>query len=152
MPLTTKTALVLVAASLLTLTSCSSAADTAGGSAQGSVAAEQQEPLDLSGQWTQMNSESADSYQAAIIDGDTITVNWVNEADSSAALYWAGSYAAPGEAADTYSWTSEGDTEQMSSALLASGDDTKEFAYADGVLSYELTAMGVTMTVEMSQD
>jgi len=39
----------------------------------------------------------------------------------------------------------------METALLASGDDSKDFTYEDGKLTYELTAMGVTMTVEMEK-
>ena len=101
--------------------------------------------------WKQTNSNSADSYQAATIAGDIITVNWVNEAESTTALYWVGTYEAPTEATDTFRWTSAGDVAQMETALLASGDDSKEFTYEDGKLKYELTAMGVTMTVEMER-
>ena len=107
------------------------------------------EPLDLTGDWKQTNSNAADSYQAATIAGDVITVNWVNEADSTTALYWVGTYEAPADATETFTWLSAGDVAQMESGLLASGDDSKEFTYEDGKLKYELTAMGVTMTVEM---
>ncbi len=99
----------------------------------------------------QTNSNSADSYQAASISGDVITVNWVNKADSTTALYWVGTYEAPTEAVETFTWMSAGDVAQMETGLLASGDDSKEFTYEDGKLKYELTAMGVTMTVEMEK-
>ena len=144
----------------LLLTGCSSSPGTpategnGGGSTTAATSAEQApaaEPLDLTGDWKQTNSNSADSYQAATIAGDIITVNWVNEADSTTALYWIGTYVAPTEAADTFTWTSTGDVAQMETALLASGDDSKEFTYEDGKLKYELTAMGVTMTVEMER-
>lgn len=108
-------------------------------------------PLDLNGAWKQTNSKSADSYQSATIAGELITVNWVNETDSTTALYWVGTAATPTDDVDEYSWTSSGDVAQMESALLASGDDTKDFTYADGKLMYELTALGVTMTVEMER-
>ena len=39
----------------------------------------------------------------------------------------------------------------MENAIMASGDSTKIFTFKDGLLTYELTAMGVTMTVEMSR-
>ena len=44
---------------------------------------------------------------------------------------------------------SQGDTETMASALLASQDATKDFTYseADGV-SWETTALGTTITVK----
>lgn len=62
-----------------------------------------------------------------------------------------GTYAAPTEDTETYSWESQADAAALENALLASQDPTKAFAYANGVLSYELTAMGVTMTVEMER-
>lgn len=144
----------------LLLTGCSSNPETAatessGGGSTASATAEEQapaaEPLDLTGDWMQTNSNSADSYQAASISGDVITVNWVNKADSTTALYWVGTYEAPTEAVETFTWMSAGDVAQMETGLLASGDDSKEFTYEDGKLKYELTAMGVTMTVEMEK-
>ncbi|WP_200826214.1 hypothetical protein [Microbacterium timonense] len=109
------------------------------------------EPLDLTGEWKQTNSNSADSYQAATITDSTITVDWVNEQDSARALYWAGTFEPPTEDTTHYEWDSVNDKAQTDTALMASGDDTKTFTYSDGVLSYELTAMGVTMTVEMER-
>jgi hypothetical protein len=142
------------------LTGCSSSPGTSttessGGGSTASAPAEEQappaEPLDLAGDWKQTNSNSADSYQAATIAGDLITVNWVNETDSTTALYWVGTYEAPTDAVETFTWISAGDVAQMETGLLASGDDSKEFTYEDGKLKYELTAMGVTMTVEMER-
>ena len=109
------------------------------------------EPLDLTGEWKQTNSKSEDSYQAATISGDVIEINWVNEADSGTAIYWVGTYDAPTEDVTEYTWESANDTSKTENALLASSDPTKTFTFKDGVLSYELTAMGVTMTVEMSK-
>lgn len=142
------------------LTGCSSSPGSPvtegnGGGSTATAPAEEQappaEPLNLTGDWKQTNSNSADSYQAATIAGDIITINWVNEAESTTALYWVGTYEAPTEATDTFTWTSAGDVAQMETALLASGDDSKVFTYEDGKLTYELTAMGVTMTVEMEK-
>lgn len=147
-----------IAAFLLTGCSSSPGSPVTEGNVGGSTAtapAEEQappaEPLNLTGDWKQTNSNSADSYQAATIAGDIITINWVNEAESTTALYWVGTYEAPTEATDTFTWTSAGDVAQMETALLASGDDSKEFTYEDGKLTYELTAMDVTMTVEMEK-
>ena len=152
--------LVPIVLSLLLLTGCSApAAET------GTVASDSQPdaataeptkevvvvPLDLAGEWKQTNSNSAEAYQTATITGEQITIDWVNEAEATKAVYWIGSYVAPTEAAESYSWYSQGDVAQMESALLASGDAAKTFTYQDGVLTYELTAMGVTMTVEMSR-
>ncbi len=110
------------------------------------------EPLNLYGTWTQTNSNSETSYQEAVISEDgTITVNWINEDDDTKSLYWAGSFEAPTTSDDTYSWTSTNDKGQTDSALLASGDDTKDFKYENGVISYEASALGSTMTVKLER-
>lgn len=43
------------------------------------------------------------------------------------------------------------DAAATDNALMASTSDTKELIYNAGELSYELTAMGVTMTVRMAK-
>ena len=108
-------------------------------------------PLDLAGDWEQTNKNSETDYMEATISGETITVNWVFEEEDTIALYWAGSYDAPEEDTEEYSWTSENDTSQTDSALMASMDATKEFTYENGVLSFEASALGATMTVEMEK-
>ena len=113
--------------------------------------AEPAKPLDLTGDWEQTNKNSETDYMEATISGETITINWVFEEDSTTALYWAGTYAAPAESTEEYSWTSENDRSQTDSALMASTSDTKEFTYQNGVLSFEASAMGVTTTVEMEK-
>lgn len=159
--------LLPIALAALLLTGCSGSPSTPAGEGSGgssSASATPAEPttpaaeptppaadLDLTGEWKQTNSDSATSYQTATIAGDVITVNWVNEAESTTALYWIGTYEAPTEATDTFTWTSVGDVEKMDPALLASGDESKVFTYEDGTLKYELTAMSVTMTVEMAK-
>jgi hypothetical protein len=152
--------LALIAVSFLLLTGCSAPAtdtDTAASDSQPEAAtAEPTEEvivtlLDLAGEWKQTNSNSADAYQTATITGDQITIDWVNVSEATKAIYWIGSYVAPTEDTESYSWESQGDVAQMETAILASGDSAKTFTYEGGVLTYELTAMGVTMTVEMNR-
>lgn len=137
--------------SLFALTGCSSTSSAP--LTEGSTASRGEETaapaaLDLNGAWEQSNKKSEENYHAAeIIDG-VITVNWI--APDSSSLYWVGSV--PSENTDeAFSWTSQGDTETMASALMASSEDTKEFSYADGVLSYEVTAVGTTMTIKLER-
>lgn len=78
-----------------------------------------------------------------------IEINWMSK--DSKSLYWAGTYIAPESAVTEYSWTSENDKDKTSSALLASGDDTKDFTYKDGVISYEVSAMGTTKTMKLTK-
>jgi|GEM_PF-227363 hypothetical protein len=106
-------------------------------------------PLDLTGEWKQVNNSSKDSYQAATISGDTIEVYWIDTDTQS--LYWAGTYVAPESSGQSYSWDSVNDKDKTSSALLASGDDTKTFTYNDGQISYSVTAMGMTQTVKLEK-
>lgn len=116
------------------------------GCAQMNTQQEQKQPLDLQGTWK--SDESNGSYQEAIIADGTITIYWVSNGGDTKSLYWAGSYTAPTDATDTYSWTSQNDADQTKGALLASSDETKDFKYENGVLSWSASAMGTTKTVE----
>lgn len=129
------------------------AAETPEDEAQGAEAPEPAvEPVDLTGEWTQVDGNSSETYQTASVTGDTITVYWVNEADDTTALYWVGTYDVPEDGSESFTWTSEGDVAQMETALLASSSETKDFAYEGGTISYEVTAMGMTTTVELERE
>lgn len=108
-------------------------------------------PPDLIGEWKQTNSNSDDSWQAATISNDTIEIYWVSDDGNTKALYWAGTFAAPETADEPYSWESENDKEKTGMALLASGDDIKKFTYNDGVISYDVSAMGVTQQIKLER-
>lgn len=112
---------------------------------------EPKEPLDLTGEWTQSNPNSEDTWHEATIKDGAIEIYWVSDDGDTKSLYWAGTYKAPTDAVDEYNWTSENDKEKTDSALLASGDDTKDFAYKDGVISYEASAMGTTTTIKLEK-
>ena len=60
-------------------------------------------------------------------------------------LYWAGSYVAPNDNTEPYTWDSENDKEKTGSALLASSDDIKAFTYENGELTYSASALGTTV-------
>ena len=133
------------------------------------------QPADLTGTWKQTNSNDPSSYMEATISGDTIEVKRLTTSTltgkmsndgtklgtypladdvqilDTKSLYWKGTYQAPAAAGD-WKWTSQGDTETMASALLASQDATKDFTYseADGV-SWETTALGTTITVKTAK-
>lgn len=110
---------------------------------------------DLTGTWVSENNDG--SYQEAVITENSIEINWVTddgETDGGAtkSIYWIGTYVAPAEPVTEYTWTSERDKEKTDTALLASTDDTKEFTYKDGVLSYQVSAMGTTTTYELKRN
>lgn len=140
--------IVLVMAALC-LTACGSAP------AQQAVPVPSEEPTpapapDLSGEWKQINAD-ADTYHAAAISGDSIEIYWVNPANDTKSLYWAGTFTAPQDGAEPYVWQSTNDKDKTSHALLASSDDEKTFTYEGGVISYEAAAMGVTKTVKLEK-
>lgn len=107
------------------------------------------EPLDLTGTWKSENNEG--SWMEATIADNVININWVSDNGDTKSIYWIGTYTAPKEYSEEYSWTSERDKEQTDSALLASTDDTKEFSYKDGELTYEASALGTTNTMHLTR-
>ncbi|MCI1955371.1 MAG: hypothetical protein LKJ21_03220 [Oscillospiraceae bacterium] len=143
-------AIVLSCAAIL-LAGCSSPAASGSSNASSSSPSSNSAPLDLTGEWKQTNSDSSTSYQTATISGNTIEVNWIDDSEKSKSLYWAGTYAAPKNASDTYSWTSKNDKSKTGGAMLASSDGTKTFTYKKGILSYSVSALGTTKTVELKR-
>lgn len=111
------------------------------------VTAVDEKPTDLTGTW--VSEEKDGSYQEATITDEYMEINWISP--DSTSLYWAGSYTAPSDAVDEYSWISQNDKDKTDSALLASTSDTKEFAYKDGVITYEVSALGTTQTYELNK-
>jgi hypothetical protein len=141
----------LALAAVLALAGCSAASPGSATSASHDASSAKSTPVAppvLTGDWTQSNAKSADSYQAATITGDAIEVDWITDKGATKSLYWAGTFTAPTTAAG-YSFDSKNDTTKTAGAMLASGDATKTFHYADGVLSYSVSALGTTTTVEL---
>ena len=110
---------------------------------------EKSEPLDLTGSWAQKGKEGDDSFQAGYIKDGIIEIFWVTDGGDSRMLYWSGSYEAPTVTTNEYSWNSANDKIKTETALMASGDDNKQFSYKDGELSYEVSMMGSTTKVTL---
>lgn len=145
--------LLLLLGMCLALASCSNSAQNNNATANESISSSEAEetPADLTGEWKQVNSASEESYQAAIVKGDTIEIYWVDEETESFSLYWAGTFVAPETADEPYTWDSENDHDRTDSALIASSDDTKTITYEDGQLSYSASALGTTQTVKLER-
>lgn len=140
-------------AAALALTGCSGTGTTQGGTTDSKATEEAPKKApDLTGGWKQSNPNSEKSYQQATITADTMTVKWVTDGGNSTSIYWVGTFAAPTDASDPYTWTSQRDVEATQSALLASSDDTKEFTYKDGTISYKVSALGTTTTVNLKRN
>lgn len=107
---------------------------------------------DLAGSWTQSNRASEDSYQQATITTDTMTVEWVSDGGDTTSIYWVGTFEAPTDATEPYTWTSQRDAAATDFALLASTDDAKEFTHEGDTISYKVSALGTTTTVDLKKD
>ena len=107
------------------------------------------EPTDLTGTWTQV--DHGEAYQQAVIADGVIEIDWISEEDNMNSVFWLGTYDAPTEYVDDYTWTSERDTEATDMALFASTDDTKKFTYSKNQISYSASAMGTTTTVVLEK-
>lgn len=103
-------------------------------------------PPDLWGEWRDTNGDE-DSFHGIFISGDTIEVYWVTEGGLSTSLYWAGSYEAPPDGKEPYSWESICDEERTAAAQLAANENAKTFTYYNGVLSYDAAILGVNTTI-----
>ncbi|WP_029145574.1 hypothetical protein [Microbacterium luticocti] len=124
--------------------------DTAGASASTTQAPTPQ-PVNLDGTWKQTNAKSDTNYQQATISDGVISIDWVADSGDSTSIYWVGSVTLPSDASTTFTWESTRDKAKTENALLASRDDTKTFTYADGEISYKVTALGTTTTVRLGR-
>lgn len=107
-------------------------------------------PPDLEGLWRQVGD--SDIYHEAIIRGDTIEIYWRLVSDpETREVYWFGSFEPPSNGKEPYKWVSTNDKERAITPTnrRASREDTKQFTYDKGQISYIYTAghlpMGVTM-------
>lgn len=100
-------------------------------------------PPDLTGDWVQ---ESEDEwYHIATITDDKIEIWWYLPAYHKRNLYWSGTFTPPADGTEPYVWQSTNNytKEELDSAYSyhrASREETKEFTYKNGVLSYNVTA------------
>jgi uncharacterized lipoprotein NlpE involved in copper resistance len=105
---------------------------------------------DLTGTW-KADPTDAGNYSEATITKDTIEISWVIENGKTTSLYWSGSYTAPTNNDEPYTWTSTADKTKTSKSMFASQDDTKDFSYEAGIISFKASMLGVTTTVELKK-
>ena len=58
----------------------------------------------------------------------------------------------PDDLSTEYKWSSENDHDKTGLEWFASSDDTKEFTYSDGVISYKASAFGTTTTIKLEKE
>lgn len=130
--------------------SATSAAAAANDAAEAPEPAEDKaEVPDLTGVWH--STEDSTFVQRATIAGTAMTIDWVpQDGTPDSRLYWAGSFEAS-KAEGAHTWTSTNDHSRTGAELLASSEDTKDFTYEDGKISYEVSALGESGTVTLEQ-
>ena len=150
-----KKVIMLLMATTLVMSGCGNSSSTSGTgnesdkSAQVAETETEKEPLDLTGTWTSEDNDG--SWMEAVVSDGVITINWVSDNGDTKSIYWVGTYDAPTEYVEEYSWTSERDKEKTDSALMASTDDTKDFSYTNDEITYEASALGTTTTIHLAK-
>ena len=152
-------ALILIGSMALSFTACGNSSDSSKEAKESSkkteasaeVKEEVKDPVVLTGKWEYKDDDG--TWMQADITEDTITINWIMDEGNTTAVYWVGTYTAPTEYSEEYTWTSTRDKEATDSALLASLDDTKEFSYSDSSkqITYQVTVSGATKTIALSE-
>ena len=107
------------------------------------------EPLDLRGSWVMRAKDGSANEFQALVEDDYITVQM--SIDGNTMIFWAGTYEAPKDAVEPYSWNSKNDKNVTGMSLIGSSDDTKEFRYEGGVLSCDITIQGEKAEIELEK-
>ena len=85
---------------------------------------------------------------ATVADG-VMRVDWVLGSQDITTPFWIGTFDAPSDAEEPYTWTSQRDVAATESALLASSEDAKDFTFSNSVISYTVTIQDESATVEL---
>ncbi|MBD5162376.1 MAG: hypothetical protein HDT14_10275 [Oscillibacter sp.] len=104
-------------------------------------------PPNLTGEWWAPDASNKDAYHGIYISGNHIEIYWISDGGATQTLYWEGTYDAPTDGKEPYTWESYSDPSHASGLLAAAGS-TKEFTYENGVISYSASALGMTTTIE----
>lgn len=104
-------------------------------------------PPNLAGEWRAPDASNKDAYHGIYISGDKIEIYWVSDGGATRTLYWEGTYDAPVDGKEPYTWESYSDSSHASGLLAAAGS-TKEFTYENGVISYSASALGMSTVIE----
>ena len=144
--------LALIGTLALSLTACGNSSSKDNSSSKETTTTKKEkkkEPLDLTGTW--QCDPVDETYLKATISNSVIEIDWVFVDENKSAIYWVGSYDAPTTYTTEYKWTSNNDHEQTETSILASTDDTKEFSYNNGIISFTASMQGVSKTFELKK-
>jgi len=100
------------------------------------------------GKWIALEHAEG-TYIYAMVENDTITVRRHLE-DGDEELIWQGSYEAPDDETGTYSWISVKASSTMDDMVYQ--NETKEFTYDDGILSFDISSERYDSHVELGME
>ena len=119
-------ALILIGSMALSFTACGNSSDSSKGTKESSKKTEAsaetpkeeakeevKDPVVLTGKWEYKDDDG--TWMQADITEDTITINWIMDEGNTTAVYWVGTYTAPTEYSEEYTWTSTRDREATDS-------------------------------------
>lgn len=106
--------------------------------------------LSLVGEWKEEKSFNI-VYKLATIKKDSIEINEISNDGKTKTLRWFGTYKEPESSDDKYTWKSKKNSEKTKDAILAYKEDTIEFSYENGTLSYSTNSLGTTTTVNLKK-
>ncbi len=105
-----------------------------------------EEATDLTGIWRGENEDG--SKMEIVIRGDALTLTWIADDNTTSYVYWAGTYEAPTEVVEDYSWVSEQDADQTDKYSPEKKEETKEFLYSEGTIRTEVSLTGETTLLQ----
>lgn len=107
-------------------------------------------PDDFTGKWYQTNAKSTGVNMTAEITAGHIQINNVPRSGTSA-IYWLGTFDTDKSTSKAFKTKSLGDQDAMAMSIFASQDETKQFTYKDGVISFKYSILGTTSTVKLAK-
>ncbi len=137
---TQKNKVVLAVLALIASVFMLAACGTSRGSSSG------KNPSTMVGQWKQVHANSS-GWMTASISGNSIQVNL--QSPDSNSIFWLGTFDSNKKPRGKFKVISIGDQDAMRWDITASSEAQKTFAYDNGVLSFEFSAMGSSTTIHM---
>ena len=98
---------------------------------------------DLTGGWIQPTEN--EWFHIATLTDDQIEIWWFLPSEKKADLYWSGTFTPPADGKEPYTWIStnnytEAELDKSFYYNRTSREETKEFTYKDGRISYNVTS------------
>ena len=109
------------------------------------------EPPDLRGDWIQ-SSRPDNYYQIGKIRDNRIYLYWHVVKDGSEYLYWVGTFDPPEDGKEPYKWVSQNRLTNAARHTRARREETLEFTYKDGKISYIEIQGRLRMTVSLVRE